>query len=172
LPTEFRWKGPVHEYFGGVPRSQRAVLPGAYFQEDGKSGEALAHKLTRDQELLEAEVASHPKNSRGWLYLARTLEAQGEDEASINAYLRCAYTAKWKDEAAWAHYKAACGFHKHRQYPRGLQLCILGRKKRPLPELAWLAGHCCLEMGRDAVWPSCGSGSPSSAWNCIRRKRG
>ena len=144
LPTKLRWQGVVHEYLGGNRDDERAVLDGVFFDEESKSADALAEKLERDRAVLEKQVAESPKDARAWIYLARTLESLGETEASINSYLQCARQGKWREEAAWAHYKAASGFHQARQFERGLQLCVLGRKRRPLPELAWLAGHCCL----------------------------
>lgn len=148
LPTKLRWQGVVHEYLGSGNPEEKAVLPGAYFDEEPKSPEALDEKLQRDRAVLEKQVAENPKDARAWMYLGRTLETLDEREGSINAYLKCAQFAMWREEGAWAHFKAASGFHQARQYERGLQLCVLGRQRRPIPELAWLAGHCCLELGR------------------------
>lgn len=146
LPTNLRWCARVHEYLSGATAAERAVLPGAYFDEAPKTRAQMTAKLTRDREVLQQQVAKTPASSRSWFYLGATLEAERTDDAAIAAYARCAELSDWPAEAAWAAFKAASGLYHQQRYEQARQLCVAGRARQPIPELAWLAGYCNLRL--------------------------
>jgi tetratricopeptide (TPR) repeat protein len=151
LPTKLRWQGIVHEYLSGLNVGNSGVLPGAYFDEERKPPDRLANKLARDRRALEEQLTTAQRDSRTWFYLGMTLEAQAEHQQAIAAFLRCAEVSSWPEEVAWAAYKAASGLSYLGQFDRALTICIFHHRKKPCPELAWLAAYCSHRLQRNST---------------------
>ena len=81
-------------------------------------------------------------------------ERDGYFEQAAEAYERCARLRGWDEEGAWGAYKAASCLCELKRFREATELCALGLTRHSgFPELAWLAGYCCYQLGRlrDAV---------------------
>ena len=155
VPTQLAWKGRTHEFFAGAHPRQRNVMQGAIFWETGKSSEQFRFKLERDLEVLTAETERDPDNARWWFYLGQTWEGLNEFQKAIDAYKQCSSIRDgWPEQAAWASFKAAECLVKLKDFHEALEVAAIGMARQArMPELAWLAGYCCYQLGRyaDAV---------------------
>jgi glycosyltransferase involved in cell wall biosynthesis len=103
-----RYVGPTHEVpLGG----SRETLRGVTFSELSKTQAQLAHKFSRDAELLGDYVAEHPDDPRWWFYLGQSFEGLGKHARAAEAFGQCVTRRKYGDEAAWAAYKQAEQLH-------------------------------------------------------------
>jgi len=152
LPTRLAWKGRTHEALVGATTTQRRVLPGVRFFEERKTPGQFRAKLERDLAILREETQQQPHNARWWFYLGQTLEQLEDYAEAILAYRRCCDLREgWAEQAAWASYCAANCFLKLEDYETALEVCAFGLSRQAAsPELAWLAGFCCYQLGRYA----------------------
>ncbi|MEO8499257.1 MAG: glycosyltransferase, partial [Planctomycetota bacterium] len=148
VPTALRWKGRTHEALIGATDRQRKGLPGVRFFEVAKTPDAFRHKLERDLVILQEETRDKPDNARWWYYLGQTLDGLQRPREAADAYQQCARLDGWAEEAAWACYQAAKCLSTLKEFRQAIQACALGLARQPgSPELAWLAGFCCFQLG-------------------------
>ncbi len=148
VPTHLSWQGRTHEALIGATAPQRGILAGVTFGELPKNADQTASKLNRDLEILRAETLQLPHEPRWWYYLGQTLEDLKKHSEAVDAYRRCATLDGWAEQAAWACYKGASCLSQIDDYQEAIQLCAFGLGKQPsFPELAWLAGFCCYQLG-------------------------
>jgi FkbM family methyltransferase len=124
------------------------------FYEVAKTPAAFRHKLERDLVILQEETRDKPDNARWWYYLGQTLDGLQRHREAADAYRHCATLDGWAEEAAWACYQAAKCLSELKEYRQAIQTCAFGLARQPgSPELAWLAGFCCFQLGefRDAI---------------------
>jgi FkbM family methyltransferase len=151
VPTQLEWRGRTHEALCGANAGQRRVLPGISFWEEPKTPEQFRKKLERDLDVLRDETQRKPENARWWYYLGQTLEQLGEHEQAVKAYRQCVeLKSGWVEEAAWAAYCSARCLITLGRMDEAIDHCVLGLARQPAsPELAWQAGYCCYQLGRD-----------------------
>lgn len=150
VPSDLHWKGRTHEALIGATARQRKVLPGVRFYEVAKTPEVFRHKLERDLVILQDETRDKPDNARWWYYLGQTLDGLQRHREAADAYLHCATLDGWAEEAAWACYQAAKCLSSLKEFRQAIQACASGLARQPAsPELAWLAGFCCFQLGED-----------------------
>lgn len=145
------WAGKTHEALEGDGRRER--LLGISVAEVPKTPEQFKQKLYRDLEALKQSDLSNPR----WLfYLGRTHEDLGQYTDAIIAYQACQELPGWPEQQAWACYRAAVCSVKVENIHQALQFCTTGlTRQAAFPELAWLAGWCCLKLNRQqdgAIW--------------------
>jgi len=151
VPSQLSWQGRTHEALVGAAASQRGILAGASFTELPKNPEQVAAKLKRDLEILRDETQRLPHDPRWWYYLGQTLEDLGERREAVEAYRQCSVLEGWVEQAAWACYKGAVCLCHLQEFQKAIELCAFGLSKQPnSPELAWLAGLACYNLGQDA----------------------
>ena len=149
VPTHRRWHGRTHEALMGTLAPEGKVLGGVYFTELPKSGERISDKLERDLKILQDETHQHPQDPRWWYYLGQTLEDRGEPREAVDAYHQCSILDGWIEQAAWACYKGAACLSSLGEFQKAIEFCAFGLSKQPhSPELAWLAGFCCYQLGQ------------------------
>ncbi len=154
VPTKLQWKGRTHETLIGASTRQRKVLSGVRFYEIAKTPEAFRRKLERDLVILQEETCEKPDNARWWYYLGQTLDGLQRRREAADAYRHCATLNGWAEEAAWACYQAAKCLCDLKEFRQAIETCAFGLARQPgSPELAWLAGFCCFQMGehRNAI---------------------
>jgi len=129
--------GATHEALIG---GSRETLPGVTFSELSKSPEQLKAKFTRDVELLENYLVSHPDDPRWWYYLGASFEGLGQHARAAEAFGRCVALRKFGDEAAWAAYKQAEMLFLLRHYEQAIVAAGHGLGASPMyAECAWIA---------------------------------
>ncbi len=156
LPTQLRWQGRTHEALCGARVGRRPKLAGVRFSEARKSPEEFQFKLSRDLKILREELKENPAAGRTWYYLGQTLYGLKQFEGAIAAFDRCSAIRAWDELAAWACYRAAkCLADAHR-FEEAIERCAIGLAIDPkYPELSWMSGWCCLQLGewkRAVAW--------------------
>lgn len=148
VPTHLEWKGRTHEALVGASAQQRKVLPGATFHETPKTPEAFQKKLERDLVILNEETRDHPDKPRWWYFLGQTLDVLGRKREAVDALQRCIALDGWAEENAWACYLAGKSLIELKEYRKAIEIATRGLGRQPgSPELAWMAGFCCFELG-------------------------
>jgi FkbM family methyltransferase len=149
-PRQLLWSGRTHECLTGIWGGERATMAGVFVWEIGKSREQFRAKLERDLAVLLEETRDKPGEARWWYYLGQTYEGLGRPRDAMAAFQRCAAIRQgWAEQAAWACYRAANCALQLQEREDALELCAMGLARQPeSPELAWLAGFICHEMGR------------------------
>jgi tetratricopeptide (TPR) repeat protein len=148
--SRLTWSGRTHECLTGFRQGERAVLRDVVAWEIRKSPEEFRAKLLRDLSILLDETREKPAEPRWWYYLGQTYEGISQFPEALDAYRRCAEIRDgWPEQAAWACFKAASCALELRKHGEALELCVLGlARQTESPELAWLAGFVCYQMGR------------------------
>jgi tetratricopeptide (TPR) repeat protein len=158
VPSTARWVGRVHESLVGVPTGASRVLDGVTVAGHPKTVEAFRAKLLRDLAALLIEVQDFPADPRWWYYLGQTWEGLAKHNQAVDAYRRCWELPGWSEQAAWACFRGAVCQAELRDWEAGLATCAIGlAKDARFPELAWLAGWLCYQLGRDSeaiTWSS------------------
>ena len=145
LPAKGRYKGATHEvYSNGGTFETIFSWP---FVELAKTPEEIRQKALRDVAILERVTKEEPGEARWWFYLGESLMNVDRHEEAIVAYARCAMQSPWDEEAAWALYQQSVCHVRRGNFHLAIDACARGLAKHPgIPELAWHAGWCCLEL--------------------------
>ena len=96
-----RYSGVVHEVLGspdGSPCGPPIPDVALNHVRTEISAEASHRRWERDRDLLRAEVERSPGDTRSVFYLARTLDALGEQSAAASWYLRRSLMCGWDEE--------------------------------------------------------------------------
>lgn len=156
LESPARWHGRTHESLIGIAPARKRILPGVTVTGRPKTPEQAQTKLERDAQLLTLETAESPADPRWWYYLGQTREDLRQYKRAVEAYRRCWWLPGWSEQSAWSCYRAAVCHCELREYDAALATCAVGLvKDARFPELAWLAGWCCYQLGRYAeseIW--------------------
>lgn len=91
---------PTHEY---LAVENAKLLEGIYFL-DHECGSSRPHKLTRDTELLEAELQRVPGDPRSLFYLAQTYRSLGRRTEAIELYRQRVAAGGWEEEVWYSLY--------------------------------------------------------------------
>jgi hypothetical protein len=125
------------------------VLEGVRFHDEPKSRDAALMKFERDLVILKEEVAREPLVQRHRYYLAQTYDSLSRivtseaerriyrTNARIN-YRRAAKMDGWAEEGAWAAYQAALLAPDR---VSAIAYAMVGLRRFPIAELAWLIGY-------------------------------
>lgn len=140
-----RFVGPTHEALIG---GSRGLLRDPTFRELPKTAAQLAHKLTRDLQLLGAYSAEHPGDPRWHHYLGMTYEGLGRPEEAAAAYGRCVALRKTGVEAGWSAFKQAEQLCAAERYGAAVQAAARGLgADATSAECAWIAASASLKRG-------------------------
>jgi len=146
LPVKHAFKHGTHEDWPG----KMLVLDRVRFHELEKSPEVLKQRLQGDVEGLKAQMEKEPDNPRWSYLLAKTYEELDPDPLRAIPYYAETVNLYGKDFAmrAWCSFRLAFCLRQVKQHEIALKACLQGLKFAPQhPELSWLAGLLCYEMG-------------------------
>lgn len=102
--TEWRWKGPVHNYLvhvgGSKQRSLRQDVWIIYHTGEGAKSHGVTQeqKHLRDAALLEEELRQHPESARSQFYLAQSYKDAGRLQQALEAYRKRVGMRGWVEE--------------------------------------------------------------------------
>jgi glycosyltransferase involved in cell wall biosynthesis/predicted GH43/DUF377 family glycosyl hydrolase len=133
------FEGSTHEYLATEGAYTQELLESLIVEHHGDGGHR-AEKLSRDRDLLEADLRRNLNDPRIVFYLAQTYRDLGEERRAIELYTRRGELGGWDEEAASALYQAGsllAGGDPHAAIPLLLsawQRCPA--RAEPLHELA------------------------------------
>ena len=99
-----KYIGVTHEYLSTGTGSVWMLDGEKVFMKDCGDGWCKQDKFTRDQKLLEDDVASNPGNPRSWFYLGQTYKDLGRNSRAIAAYQKYLEMRSWDEERFFAQY--------------------------------------------------------------------
>ena len=150
MPAQGKFVGPTHEEFRvpGYPAERAKVLEGVTFSTPKKGAVARLDRAERDLPLLEAYTLEHPEDPRFWYYLGAVYAELEMPMDAVQAFYQRMQLGLG-EESAWAAFRGGVEWMKMGKYGVALAMLAEGMHSHAgMPELPWLAGLACLEMGR------------------------
>jgi glycosyltransferase involved in cell wall biosynthesis len=129
-----RIEGVIHEYWVWDEPSAPVRLDGDYHIADRHCGTRSMdpQKYARDAQLLLAEVARRPHDTRSVFYLAQSFFDAGDYVNARKWYARRAEMGGWDEEVFFAMYRLAEPMHKLGEpWPDVLDTCLRAWEYRP-----------------------------------------
>lgn len=152
-----RYIGATHEYLSVEGIAQLTE----WKFKDYATGSNRGNKLTRDAELLEAELKEQPNNPRTLFYLAQTYREAGKPLPALEMYERHRKVSDWDEEKFFSQFQIANIYREagdSRAFIRHMQAAYNERPSRPEPLYALAKHH--REKGENALaWMYADTGS-------------
>jgi len=105
LAKPWHWEGAVHEYLSCEVPATLEILDGWHVHSISDSARNKGGgKFLRDIEMLKAELAEQPDNTRTVFYLAQSYRDAGMPEAALPLYERRSGMGGFEEEAWYAQY--------------------------------------------------------------------
>lgn len=145
LPVKSQFWGVAHEAWQG---SSVALVHGVYFDELVKDEEHIDRSIRELDTFLQPQQDEKP--SLRWLcYQGHVHSARGEIVNAIEKYRKALKMEAGPEYKAMVCYWMASRYLEIKQPKFALERCLEGLKHHPgVAELSWLAGVCCLMLGR------------------------
>lgn len=144
--SNVQWHMPVHEYLMGYKSIE--APEGWHFECQPRPTEDKREKYERYAKVLDKLVADDPVNSRGWYYLADTLNILGYQGRAITSFQQCGKLPGWDEQAAWGYYRAAVIQFELGLRDKAFETAVNGCLRSDVcAELPWLAGWIAYQRG-------------------------
>ena len=127
-----RWwsQGSTHEHIATdgphTVRNLREIVV-----EHHHDGSSRPQKLTRDKQLLEADLQREPENPRTVFYLAQTYRDLGEHDRALDLYGKRTKLGGWEEEVFYALYQVGVLRAALGQWPAAMTALIAAWEYRP-----------------------------------------
>jgi len=125
----WRYVGATHEYLTADEPFQLAALSSLTVEHHGDGG-SRGDKLTRDRNLLEAQLAELPDDPRTVFYLAQTYRDLGESRLATELYRLRVALGGWAEEQFYAALQAGM-LVADRDFEAGVELLVDAWELRP-----------------------------------------
>ena len=123
-------QGSTHEHIATdgphVVRNLKEIVV-----EHHHDGSSRPQKLSRDRELLEADLRKEPENPRTVFYLAQTYRDLGERNRAIDLYEQRTEMGGWEEEVFYSLYQSGVLRARLGQWPQAIVALIAAWEYRP-----------------------------------------
>lgn len=139
----WRWYGRAHEYLGTGQVPSHLARTDSFYVVHLADGGNRSDKLSRERQLLEADLAEDPDDPRTLFYLARTHEDLGAPDEAARYYRRRLALDGWEEEtwlSRWRLGSCLMALGAHDEAAGSLLACWDDRPNRAEP-LWSLAEH-------------------------------
>jgi len=125
----WRYDGATHEHLAADEPFGTARFSAITVEHHG-DGSSRSVKLTRDRDLLEAQLRRTPDDPRTVFYLAQTYRDLGEASRATDLYRRRVALGGWEEEVFYAAFQFAV-LVAEQHWPTGLELLVEAWERRP-----------------------------------------